>query len=383
MSSPLDQEVFNTLEKPSSSDWNRVGDAASYALREVVNSLLLRRLGASSGGGYTASHNDYGFLADGFFAEAGVINLSVSLRAGIGFYRDAADVPTNITAGPAGVSGVDDLSELKPLILTADKTVSLAGIPDPTNPRWVLVEARYDRRLGDYQSKFLLNPTTGVFTPNSVPKALTWELDSAVVMADASTAINLVIGTAAATPTRPNPTTGYMPIAYVYLPANATAVDSIAYVLDCRKMLMPSGIISIGGMVSCDGSNGFDEFYAALPPGWRYTAERGNQGDGNDHETTIWLFHPPYTVANFAPCASSLRRISAVAALDNNDSVVVQGGGGQLVTAAVKAGVAGGWNVSEAIDVCVGQPVTQIVVTTAGSVGVRVVNWSATIPTHL
>jgi len=379
MGSPFDQEIFNTLEKPASSDWNRVGNDASYALRAFANSLLLRRVGATSGGNFDASHVDYGFLADGFYVKA-VGTMNVLISAGTGFQRNDADLPTNITDGYS-ISGLSDLSELKPVILVDDKSISLSSFVSTLNPRWVLIEVKYDRHFATpLEGRFILDPNTGTFTNTPVPKALTWALDAVSPNIDASTAINIVAGTAAGSPVRPNPTAGYMPLAYIYLAANATSLDDQSVVLDCRKMLVPNGIINVGGFFETNVTNdGFGaNTYCTLPAGWRYAYRLQSASI-----VSLYIICPSIVGANFAPVASENRKFG----LGISHGLQTEYGYiGDIADGTLKTAIGGGsgWTLSNTLDICIGQPYIQIDLVSTGS---PVTTWfggfSAVIPTRL
>lgn len=379
---PFDQTVFNTLEKPASSDWNAVGDNDSQTLRFLLAMLLAQRSTASDPAALLTS----GFIGAGFYVQAPYGDMTVKINTGIGVYNNPADEPTNITAGPAGITGVTDLQPLKPLVLTQPKVVAI-NPADSSHPRWDLIEVRYNRVLTDYDNKFILNPSTGQFEPASVPKTLSWALDDVAQASDASTAINYKPGTPAASPTKPTPTSGYLPLCYIYVDTGATSLSGQGIIADMRQVVDLSGVIPFSAMANCDGGTGFTNVSFAVPPGWQFTAERGNQGDGDDHITTFWFFHPPLVSENYATNpggpATALKRIAAVASTDIVDSFIVQGVTGGLVNSAIKAGIGGGWSAHLAAtkSVCVGQPYTAIVVTSSSTIGgPRVVSVNATVP---
>lgn len=235
---PFDRVIFNALERPSSTDWNQVQAQQDRALRMVIRSILAKR--ASLSAAYGAASFPSGCLGDGFqVLAAGGMNLSVS--AGLGFIYDAAGNTTNI----GSIASLDDMESYKPLPLNSAVTIP-APSADPTNPRWDIIEVKYDRRTTDSMSRDILQISPRRFVSTLVDKTLSWLLGSPTSYTiNGSGSINYKTGTPAGSPTKPSTSTGYMKIAEIYVGA---AVGSIAQskIIDTRNVLSPNGLLNVG-----------------------------------------------------------------------------------------------------------------------------------------
>jgi hypothetical protein len=219
---PFDQTIINPRERPLSSDINQLQSQLYYALRTVLLNWTRGEAGYPTG-----------FLGDGFrlYAAGG---MTVGVTAGVGFQRVAGSGALDI----GGVVGLNDLSELKPLLLSAAPTFTVPT-PDATHPRYDIVEVKYDRRVENPLSRDILNIVTGQFSPTLVPKTLSFLLDG-LTSTNGSSPINYKTGTPAASPTLPTTTAGYVRLGHVYVPAGAASITS-ENIADRRPLLQPDG----------------------------------------------------------------------------------------------------------------------------------------------
>jgi len=236
---PFDRTVINTRERPISSDINQAQSQIERTIRHVVDNLLLPR---SAAGDDRAGSPITGFIGDAFnVREDSPAGLSIVVAAGLGFFFDAASTPSAI----GGVSGVDDLSRYKPLILLADQVINVPS-PDPTNPRIDIVEATINRRLTNPSSRDVLNAVTGIFEPQTVNKTLAWDVGTSVdnttiQPANSTAALSYKQGVPSATPAIPSTSPGYAKVAEILVSNGVSQIDQ-NNIKDMRLLLAPYGI---------------------------------------------------------------------------------------------------------------------------------------------
>lgn len=166
---PFDRMVLNPRERPLSGDHNQQASNVERSLMKFILDLAKEWANPIAAGA--------SFLADGFKVVAdGPPDLFVQVTSGLGFYNDAADEPTMI----GGLVGVDDLSSIKPLPLSANQIFAVPA-PDPVNPRVDIIEVKTDRRLEQPDTRDILNVATGQFTATpGQNKVLAYYLDGRV-----------------------------------------------------------------------------------------------------------------------------------------------------------------------------------------------------------
>lgn len=279
----FDRVVFNTRERPLSSDINQLQAEESRTLREVVRALMLpHALAADSlATGFTPLS---GFLGDGFHvAPAG--GLALTIRAGLGFLFDSGSTASAI----GGVTKVDDLSPYFPAYLSADSTVVAPGGVGGGQERVDILEVKLDRRLADASSRDVFNTGTGVFDPTLVQKSLSYVLDgrTGVVASPSSstTGISLKTGALQAAGTYaasggvtgvPATTAGYTRIAVVLVDSTGTIVAN--QVRDERNLLSPNGVASLNFLLRQTPGSPNDTFSVdaapPMPAGYRVAAHQ-------------------------------------------------------------------------------------------------------------
>lgn len=244
--SPFDREVINKNERPISSDVNEVGSYADLALRELLLNLMAGRNSLNDDSRKILPvANTAAFLGAGFKARATSQptggSLAVSLDPGLGWFND--NTPVSGLGSPVVSGGVNDLSVLKPLSLTATETIAIPAA-DPSHGRVDLIEVQVDRRFMDPTSRDILNVTTGAFVPNSVNKTLSYNQNGRSTVNGVGS-INYKTGTPAISPTAPAVDPGYVAVAYVGVTTNATFVQQ-SDIVDLRTPLDFHGILHVG-----------------------------------------------------------------------------------------------------------------------------------------
>ncbi len=242
---PFDRTIINLREKPLSSDINRAESQHDFALRLVMRELFAKRAETTLPGTGGANPGS-GFVGTGFALRPAVTaNMTVTVKAGLGMIDDPANSPSAI----GGVVGLDDLSSYKPVVLMAD-TVFTVPTADGVNPRFDLIEVRYNRVAGDPQSRLILDPLTGAFSPNVVQKTLQNTVDGSV-----GTVVSPALSTAALSykqgipdpsPVVPATTPGYVRVGVVTVLPAATSVSQ-GQVSDLRALLFPGGVTPWAG----------------------------------------------------------------------------------------------------------------------------------------
>ena len=171
---PFDRRVYRQRERPVSTDLNENSSWSHMSTMEIMDRLQGRRIATTEAAQALVPYTS--FMGDGFRVEpASPLAMSVTIRPGLGFFVDAADAPTDIGSGDAvPMTGVDDISRLKPLVLSATETINVPSA-HPANPRIDIVEVKTSRRQTDSSNREILNAGTGIFASNAVNKTLTFE----------------------------------------------------------------------------------------------------------------------------------------------------------------------------------------------------------------
>lgn len=233
----FDRRVVYTREKATSNDWDLSESQLDQALRDVLLKLLsTRATNATHLPGFVG-----GFLAESFLVSpTAILSSNVQLLSGVGFQQSLIDTPSGI-----GNAGVNDISQLKPLVLKEPQTIIIQAPPAFPNNRIDIVEVRYDRALVDPEVIRILDPVSATYIPTpNVLKTLTFALDGKVGTVatpnPSTTPIGVVTGTPGNPPVVPPTTAGYIKIAEVFvenLTANPTGLIDFKYLRDYRPLV--------------------------------------------------------------------------------------------------------------------------------------------------
>jgi hypothetical protein len=286
MNNQFDRVIINSKERPLSSDINTLQSQIDRSVREVMKSLFTARVG--EGTSDLSGLPQSGFIGDGFKVRASAVpGMSVVLSKGQGFQYLVDPV-----SGFGGVSGVDDLSEYKPLVLLADGTISGIAAGDATNPRIDIVEVRMNRVSGNPLSRDVLDVTTGAFVPTSVNKTLSFSQDgsSGVVVSPANStmALGYKQGVAGVTPVEPSVTPGYVKVATIRVAAAATTITK-ANISDMRVPLCADGLqrVSCRFTVPVAAGTPPTSVFQDLPPGMEMLVHKTL--DPSNQLFTVWF----------------------------------------------------------------------------------------------
>jgi hypothetical protein len=237
---PFDRVVWNPLEKALSTDWNLNTSESDRSLRDTMLALMGFRGSAFDGTNLAA-----GFVADGFkVIPGGGMNVTVSY--GLGFFENTASVKI----GVGGVSGLNDLSDYSPIVLSNTAGITFAiTTPAASTERYDLIEAKIDRRTVNGTTP-VLDPSTGIFGTGTNIKELTYAVDNdygIVTNPAASTAgLSLKRGTPAAFGSAgiPGITPGYVAIAYIKVNALTVSVTGVN-ISDVRPIIFTHGSFDV------------------------------------------------------------------------------------------------------------------------------------------
>lgn len=234
----FDRTIVNTRERPLSQDIDQAQSTLDRSLRDSLSSLFKCRILGT--GDPTGTPMD-GFIGDSFrvvFSDAS----NVIMSSGIGFFSNPADTPQGIVTSLNPQPGLDDLSPYKPIVLNSQKTIPISPA-DPTNDRIDLIEVRYNRQTTDSTVRQVFDPSSGAFVNSTVFKTLSFSLDGfspEYSTGNGTQPIHYKIGVAAASPTIPAVSPGYLRVATIRVKAvTGVATNSIG---DYRPYLMSNGI---------------------------------------------------------------------------------------------------------------------------------------------
>jgi len=266
---------------------NRQASQIDTTLRELIRQFMLRRSSNFSASTFvTSGANRNGFISTAFRPTwTGGMNLQ--LTAGVGFMIDATT-----TSDINSISGLDDLSALKPLVLPSSVTVAVPTA-DATHPRIDLIEVQHTGRRSDAESlTYLSDPTNGVLTSASFLTNFGWALSAAdlgyvVSPASSTTAIGYKQGVAGASPSAPSVTSGYVAVGYVYVPAAAATLGD-QYIYDRRPLVNP-GTVRVALVKDAGTGGGFTLSSIDAPPG---VEVRVVEGSGARCDFVIYVVAP-------------------------------------------------------------------------------------------
>lgn len=290
MNNPFDRVIINPRERPLSSDINLLQSEVDVTLREVLKQAMLRRADIDN---LQPDNNRPGTPTTGFFGDGFMVRqnspagLSVRVAPGIGFAYAPADVPSAV----GGISGVDDTSNYKPLVLLSEAVIS--GIPaGPTAPnyRYDIIEVRTNRAAGNPLSRDVLDPGTGAFVASTVNKNLGYTLDGSVGVvnapADSTAAISYKVGVAGLAPSPPTATPGYMIIGSVIVTGGLASITR-ANLFDVRQVLGLTGAVPFYAHLHIMNDT-YINSYVVSPPGMDVYVVR-TSGAANTGIFTIYV----------------------------------------------------------------------------------------------
>lgn len=273
--SPFDRTIINLRERPLSSDINQAQSQLDRTLR-----YLMRLFGSAQVDGVPSDDEVRFWSPDSGFGGANFLNSSyfvapvsgmmVKITSGLGWQRVPADVP----AAVGGISGLDDLEELKPLLLTADQNITLDASPAGGQSRIDIIEVIADRRAENSTSRDVLDTGSGVFAATGVDKTLAWDhlgrTGRVVAPASSTTGIGYKVGVAATTGTEvaPATTSGYAKIAEILVTGGVTSI-AINKVKDTRALYFPYGMMTLGVLLNWPNAAGAINGVISSPPGLR------------------------------------------------------------------------------------------------------------------
>lgn len=248
-SDAFDRRMFFNKEFPSSASLNLLQTQADATIRDLMRDMYAARTdGITSGTPFATPVT--GFIGAGFMPYA-VSGMTIGLKRGFGWVYNN----TSPSSGLFSLSGLNDLSDYKPLVLGAN-----LGITVPANAG---VDERIDRievkptySTADSESVQQLSGTSKVTTTRDT--TFTWLLDGQFGYASApgaSTAgISYVEGTAGAGV--PAATTGYVTVALVYVAAGAVTLTD-GELSDVRhNLLLPQQGVKISTYMNTGASGG-------------------------------------------------------------------------------------------------------------------------------
>jgi hypothetical protein len=320
ISKPFDRSVIHPLERPLSSDINQINSCLDRTLMDLILRTFSSRTSSSDErlsplfGTLAGALGPAGFLADGFRCRAAG-GMTLTLQPGLGFVYNPGDA----LIGIGGLNGVDDISPLHPIPLSEIQSITVPAA-DSTNPRIDIIEIIDFRRFEQPSSRDVIDPLTGVITPNSVNKVLSYYLDGHVGFVGANspstTGIGYKIGTPASSPAAPATTTSpsgnFTKIAEILVGAGVTSIAQNK-IKDLRQLIFPGNVASFSGQVAFRVTGGNPSILShdyTAPPGVVLIV-----GLGESNKITLWIlagnaagsFTNPHAGASGSVIAASLQ----------------------------------------------------------------------------
>lgn len=247
---PFDRTISNTREKLISGDFNLMQTYSDLAVREQLLRTHSPRTSISSD--VLDRSYDARFASDGFKVRpTSPTGMSVRVTAGMGFVGSPTDTQTNIDS----VTGLNDTSALKPVVLTEEQEFVV-----PSNPglltRIDIIEVAYNKEAVDSEPRDVLNQSSGSFQITAVNKTFSWALDgltgSVIFPLPSNQPLSYKKGSSGGGV--PPTTSGYTKIAEIYVDPGTTTIEE-ANVADFRKLLCPSGYMTVSAKISLPNVN--------------------------------------------------------------------------------------------------------------------------------
>ena len=207
----IDHGQINTRERALSSDWNRQV--------ELGNRGIVESLSAAA----SASARESGIFGDGFLVTPLNGTMKSAIAPGLALYYDSTKV------FPLSTMVWCESREVREVTHAA---------ADPGLPRWDVIEMRPGSAVASTQPRDQFDPLTGTFTVVNMVKEV-----------KSYPEFQIRSGTASASPGVPAGVAGWIPLAYVLIPAGAVAVDNTKIVY-CRLILSSRGIVREGWTTS-------------------------------------------------------------------------------------------------------------------------------------
>jgi hypothetical protein len=267
---PFDQVLLNTREKVLSPDWNAEFSQETRSLLDTLAQLSTRR---------TSAGNSFGLVTDGFVGDAFSVHatspasLNLVVTAGLAFVANPYAIGNRSNIG--GISGVNVLSAVVPIYLSAPQIFTVPTAPGAGDARIDIIEVRADYLVGGADTRQVLDPMTGSFVSSTVSKLLSWDVFGRVgsVAAGGSSTqpLSYKQGTAATagTEVEPSTTSGYIKIAAIRVAASVTTIEENK-ILDYRALYSPYGQTRVSARCRVYVSAGnwvIDTVTVSAPPG--------------------------------------------------------------------------------------------------------------------
>ena len=281
---PFDRVLLNTREKVLSPDWNAEFSQQDRSILDTLAQLSTRRTSAANSFGLVSD----GFIGDGFSVHATApASLNVIVTAGLALVANPYAVGARTNIG--GVSGVNALSALVPVYLSAAQSFAVPTAPGAGQARIDIIEVRADHLVGGATSRQVLAPVTGAFVASTVNKLLSWDVFGRIgyVAAGGSSTepLSYKQGTAATagTEVEPGTTSGYIKIAAIRVAASVTTIEENK-ILDYRPLYAPYGQMSVGitADVAAGASPYVNNVRVNAPPGVDASITLGPTGTVNE-----------------------------------------------------------------------------------------------------
>jgi hypothetical protein len=304
----FDRTIINPRERPLSSDINQLQSQVDRALRQFALQLMASVTSDSDESPLPAN----GFMGNSFrVAPDSPLSMNVLVKSGLGFQNFAAgsfaagggSIPA-IQSSINSVLGLDDIEQYKPMLLSSDASFAVPASPGAGNSRIDIIEVSALRFVNNPLSRDIMNPATGVFTPNLVNKTLEWALDNhtgSVTTPALSTApLSYKIGGVFATPTYnpanvPPTTAGYIKLAEIFVGPAAVSINTDV-ISDFRHTIAPYGSASLACRVQVNtGGVGGQMLDRQCPPGFRMTVSNVFSG-GTGGVATLYILLPSSTL---------------------------------------------------------------------------------------
>lgn len=278
---PFDRDPFRNQEFPKSLDLNRLsGEGADAGLRFLMREVFGPQTSLANPASLA---NFFGFYGTGFLVvPESPASTSVRILSGLGAKRDDTDLPSAI----GGIAGLDELSDVKPIVLRTPFSIPTPAAPASPNQRYDIVEVAVRRDLYDSIATSFLQLPDAKRVSSAVTKTLSYAVDNAQVPygyvtdpANSTAPISYKIGQASASPVVPPTSPGYVKIAQILVdnvvnnPAGTIRQEHIA---DFRPMLFAGGTASFSLTASfvLGTETPPTILHASVPPGIRLAVNR-------------------------------------------------------------------------------------------------------------
>jgi len=280
----FDRSILHNLERPLSSDLNRVQSQLDRTLRDTLRQIYAQRISPVLDPGDDQMNASVGFIGDSFKVRPEIpASGNIRVSSGLGFMVNPSPASSLTATNPnVPVGGLDDLSLYSPLPLSSVVTFAVPTAPAAGFGRKDIIQVKADRHSENPLTRGIWDTILKKFTGTLVDKTYAWDL-----LTRTETVVSPAVGTfglvykkgvagayadddsflAAGTVPDTAADPGYVKVATINVRPAATTFDENV-IVDWRPLLFPGGVGHVGASLQLNTTTNTLTFLRLhAPPG--------------------------------------------------------------------------------------------------------------------